>query len=75
MAQFLSTVFMAILAVLLMIFISGCAPQLPDGVTMSDEERVACKEQGCTVWTQEELERLARIFFQKGYAAKTGNSI
>lgn len=47
--------------------LTGCA-QLP-GVTATDAERAACAEQGCTVWTQGELESLARKFFKGGYAA------
>ena len=47
--------------------LSGCA-QLP-GVTITDAERATCEAQGCTVWTQGELESLARKFFKGGYAA------
>ena len=46
--------------------IAGCAaPKAPEieGVTISPEERQACAEKGCTVWTEEELQRMARHFF------------
>lgn len=45
--------------------VAGCASM--SGVTISDEESRACRDQGCTVWTAEELETLARKFFKDGY--------
>jgi starvation-inducible outer membrane lipoprotein len=53
---------------LIALLLSGCA-SLPAGVEMSDEERKACEEHGCTVWTRAELEHLARAMLQRGYAA------
>jgi len=50
------------------VVLSGCA-SLPGGVAMTDDERKACEASGCTVWTQGELEGLARRFFQQGYNA------
>ena len=39
-----------------------------DGVTITEEERVACNEsRDCTVWSGEELRRLGEFFFKKGY--------
>lgn len=54
----------AILALLL----SGCA-SLPPGVQMSDAERAACAESGCSVWAMAELRKLITLSIQKGYAA------
>lgn len=48
---------------------SGCATtKVPEiqGVTISPEERQSCAAKGCTVWTEEELQRLARHFFMQG---------
>lgn len=45
------------LFILAAVLLGGCAA-LPEGVTMSDEEREACKAQGCTVWTEDELRTL-----------------
>lgn len=61
-ALFLAAAVFAFAAVL-----TGCA-QLK-GVTLNDAERAACEAQGCTVWTQSELESLARKAFKSGYAA------
>ena len=51
----------------LFVLLSGCS-SLP-GVQISDNERKACEAEGCSVWTDRELERLAKSFFQKGYTA------
>ncbi|WP_309679467.1 hypothetical protein [Polaromonas sp.] len=53
--------------VLLALVLSACAA-IP-GVAITDDERAACEASGCTVWTQRELEGLARKFFQQGYDA------
>lgn len=52
---------------ILALVLSGCATI--KGIEISDEERAACEAQGCTVWTQEELQRLAKQFFLQGYQA------
>lgn len=48
--------------------LAGCA-SLPAGIEMSEAEAKACKEQGCTVWTTQELTGLACKFFGEGYKA------
>lgn len=48
--------------------LAGCA-SFPAGLEMSEDEAKACKEQGCTVWTMQELQGLARRFFGEGYKA------
>jgi PBP1b-binding outer membrane lipoprotein LpoB len=55
-------------AIIAIVLLSGCA-SLPDGVEMTEEERKACAEQTCTVWTRAELEHLARTMLQRGYQA------
>jgi starvation-inducible outer membrane lipoprotein len=53
---------------LIALLLSGCA-SLPAGVEMTEDERKACEEHGCTVWTRAELEHLVRLAMQRGYAA------
>lgn len=55
-------------AIFCALLLAGCAT-VPPGVTMSDDEAKACKEQSCTVWTMEELRALAQAIFRKGYEA------
>jgi uncharacterized protein YceK len=50
-------------AILIALTLSGCAT----GVKMSDAEAEACRAQGCTAWTDAELEQLASKFFREGY--------
>lgn len=45
--------------------LAGCAA--PAGVKMSDEEAAACRAQGCTVWTEAELQGLALEAMRQGY--------
>lgn len=59
--------FLLCIAIAFAAVLTGCTA-LP-GVTMSEAERTACEAKGCTVWTQSELESLARKFFKGGYAA------
>lgn len=54
---------MKTLAAILVLLLAGCAT----GVKMSDAEAEACRAQGCTVWTEAELEQLAHKFFREGY--------
>ena len=54
-------------AILLAALLSGCA-SMP-GVQATDDERKACEAQTCTVWTVQELQGLARCFFQQGHNA------
>ena len=53
--------------ILFAFLLSGCAT-IP-GLQISDEEREACKEHGCSVWTQAELEDLVRAAMIKGIEA------
>jgi len=50
---------------LLVLLLSGCASFA--GVQMDDKERAACAVEGCSVWTDKELEGMARQFFNWGY--------
>ena len=57
---------MRLLLILAPLVLAGCA-SLPAGVTMTDDERAACAAQGCTVWTEQELQGLAMQFFRQGF--------
>lgn len=50
---------------ILALLLTGCS-SIP-GVVISDDERAACEAQGCTVWSLQQLESLARRFLQEGY--------
>jgi uncharacterized protein YcfL len=52
---------------LIALLLTGCA-SIP-GLEMTDAERVACEQHGCTVWTRAELEQLIRLAMQRGYVA------
>lgn len=54
---------LALLAIPALVLCSGCA----SGITMSDEERATCSEQGCTVWTDAELKQLVDRAVREGY--------
>ena len=54
------------IAIILCLLLAGCA-QTPAGVQMDDDEAKACKEEGCTVWTEDELMELIRKTYRKGY--------
>lgn len=54
-------------AIMFAFLLTGCAT-IP-GLQISDEEREACKEHGCSVWTQAELEALVRAAMIKGIEA------
>ena len=54
--------------ILITLMLSGCA-SLPQGVEMTDDERKACAEAGCTVWTRAELEQLVGMAMQRGFHA------
>lgn len=53
--------------ILLMLLSSGCA-QLP-WLTITDEEREACKIETCTAWTPSELSQAARKIYNQAYQA------
>ena len=52
---------------LMLAALSGCSAI--KGVAISESERRACEAIGCSVWTEQELDALARHFFNKGYQA------
>ena len=54
------------------LMLSGCA-SLPPGLQMTDEERVSCEAEGCSVWTMAELRKLISVAFSKGYTAGKGS--
>ena len=56
----------AILAVVILT-LTGCATF--KGVEMTDEDRVACEREGCTVWTEAELRALVTEAMRRGYLA------
>lgn len=51
------------LAVLAVLALAGCA----NGVTMTDEETIACRNTGCSAWTEMDLRRLIGKVFKDGY--------
>jgi len=50
-------------AFLLLLFLSGCA----NGVVMTEEETIACRDVGCTPWTEGELKTLVDRAIRQGY--------
>ncbi len=54
-------------AIIMALLLSGCSTIT--GVEITEAERKACEAHGCTVWTQQELEGMARKFFRGGYQA------
>lgn len=52
---------------LMLAALSGCSAI--KGVAITESERKACESIGCSVWTEQELDALARHFFKKGYEA------
>lgn len=55
--------------------LAGCTQNIP-GVEISDEERAACAAQkNCTVWTEQQLENVAKHFYRMGQQASKGSSI
>ena len=57
----------ALYLVLMLAALSGCSAI--KGVAISESERRACESIGCSVWTEQELDALARHFFRQGYDA------
>ncbi len=51
---------------LLAILLCGCA----SGIKVSPDESQACRQQGCTVWTDAELSELIKRAFIKGQESK-----
>ena len=64
---------MSRLLILLAIFAAGCA-SLPEGIKATPEELEACKQESCSVWTTEELERLLKAGVLRGLLAARGKS-
>jgi len=52
---------------ILALMLSGCASF--EGVKMDEDERKACAVATCSVWTDKELEGMAKHIFNRGYAA------
>ena len=52
---------------LMLAALSGCSDI--KGVAITESERRACEAIGCSVWTDQEPDTLARHFFKKGYEA------
>jgi hypothetical protein len=50
-------------ALLAFLSLAGCA----NGVQMSDEETIACRNEGCAVYTERELRDLANRAARAGY--------
>lgn len=53
------------------VLLAACA----NGVSMSDEERIACRTDGCTVWTPGELQELANRAARAGYRQGWGDAV
>lgn len=51
-------------AALLALLLAGCA----SGIVMTEEERIACRESGCNVYTPAEILSLVRKAITEGYA-------
>lgn len=54
-----------VLSLFVALLFAGCAT----GIEMTDDEARMCKASGCTVWTETELLRLGRKFYNEGYKA------
>jgi hypothetical protein len=61
-------------AMLICLLLAGCA----SGVHMTDEESKACRDHGCSVWTDAELMQLANkvgsAAYRKGWTDATRQS-
>lgn len=55
------------LAIACLLLLAGCTGM--PGITATPDELQACKEAGCTVWTEAELLELIRQVYRKGYDA------
>lgn len=55
------------IALILCLLLAGCTGM--PGITATPEELQACKDAGCTVWTEAELLELIRQVYRKGYDA------
>lgn len=55
------------LAIACLLLLAGCHGMV--GVTATPEEVQACKDEGCTVWTEDELKALFEHAWKKGYDA------
>jgi hypothetical protein len=58
-------------SILICLLLAGCA----SGVHMTDEEAKACRDQGCSVWTDADLMQLANkvgsAAYRKGWSDAT----
>ena len=55
------------IALIVCLLLAGCASM--EGVKADPEELEACKQHGCSVWTEYELMELIRQIYKKGYDA------
>ena len=56
--------FILIVAIVAIFFaLGGCA----NGVVMTDEEKVSCRDEGCAAFTMTELQTLVGKVFKDGY--------
>lgn len=55
--------FLFVWALLSLLLIAGCA----NGVQMTEEEVKACRDSGCSAWTEAELEGLVKRAIAAGY--------
>ena len=46
-------------------FVSGCSSF--EGIIMDEKEKIECRDNGCTVWTLDDLKSLGQKFYQEGY--------
>lgn len=53
---------------LALVLLTGCA-SMPAGIEASPEELEACKKDGCSAWTKDELERLFKAGYLRGFLA------
>lgn len=56
-------VIVALLVIPALVMLCGCA----SGVRMSDDERIACRDSGCSVMTDTELRTLVDLAAGQGY--------
>lgn len=53
-----------LIPIALALLLAGCA----SGIKMTDEEAAVCRRDGCTVWSDAELQGLALQAFREGFA-------
>lgn len=57
------------------VVLSACAG-MPEGVKMTDQERVACaRSQDCTVWTEAEIRGLIELVYRRAMRSNPMSNI